>query len=258
MDSFKKEFSWKCFFAWKSFVKMSILYFIKEFPCKLTRDLQQKNYKRIACNFDLCSFYKGFPCNFFYVEIFCKFFPTFQTWIGFCSHFLSEIRKLENSVHNFFFDHPPLPPPSTIRQNKLPTRLVPRRLDNYGCIWDRLTQHYILDFIFHFSHFKNSVILYIQVFQCINFQIKLRKWKIFRWPLSVPIFRSNWGENFSNQIRWIGKFSEVEKFPVNRKIFHFTNFKKMVAKNGGEQKALGNKKRVRKIEKIAEKKLFEI
>ena len=75
----------------------------------------------------------------------------------------------------------------------------------------------------------------------------------------VPIFRSNWeGGNFSNKIRWIGKFSEVEKFPINRKIFHFTNFKKMVAKNGGEQKAVGNKKRVRKIEKIAEKKLFEI
>ena len=51
---------------------------------------------------------------------------------------------------------------------------------------------------------------------------------------------------------------EVEKFPINRKIFHFTNFKKLVAKNGGEQKAVGNKKRVRKIEKIAEKKLFEI
>ena len=29
----------------------------------------------------MCSFYKGFPCNFFfYVEILCKFFPDFQTW----------------------------------------------------------------------------------------------------------------------------------------------------------------------------------
>ena len=44
---------------------------------------------------------------------------------------------------------------------------------------------------------------------------------VVKW-LSVPIFRSNWeGGNFSTKIRWIGKFSEVEKFPINRKIFHF-------------------------------------
>ena len=49
----------------KSFVKLSLLNFIKEFPCKLIGDLQQKFYKRIPCNFDLGSFYKEFPWKFF-------------------------------------------------------------------------------------------------------------------------------------------------------------------------------------------------
>ena len=34
----------------------------------------------------------------------------------------------------------------------------------------------------------------------------------------------------------IGKFSEVEKFPRNRKIFHFTNFKKWWQKMGVNKK----------------------
>ena len=59
----------------------------------------------------------------------------------------------------------------------------------------------------------------------------------------MQIFRSNWeGGNFSNKIRWIGKFSEIDKFPINWEIFHFTNCKKMVAKNVGEQKVVGKKR----------------
>ena len=124
------------------------------------------------------------------------------------------------------------------------------------------------------SDISENFPLYIRALKWANFQIKLRRWKFnkIRWigkflevekfpinrkiihfisePLSVPIIRSNWeGGNFSNKIRWIGKFPEVEKFPINRKIFHLTNFKKMVAKNGGEQKAVGNKKKGEKNRK---------
>ena len=60
----------------------------------------------------------------------------------------------------------------SFRQYKLPTRLVPRRLEYKGCIWERLTRHYILDFIFHFSHFFKNSVIYIS------------------GPLSVPISNS--------------------------------------------------------------------
>ena len=66
----------------------------------------------------------------------------------------------------------------------------------------------------------------------------------------MPIFRLNGeGGNFSNKINEIRTFAEGEEFPINRKIFHFTNFKKSVAKNGGEEKAVGNKKKGEKNRK---------
>ena len=115
----------------------------------------------------------------------------------------------------------------------------------------------------HFSNLEKSdfffIILWIGLFtveEKFSMNRKISHFSFFFWfrtftisgPVSLPIFRPNGeGGNYSNKIRWIGIFSEAEKFPINRKIFHFTNFKKMVAKNGGEQKAVGNKKRVRKI-----------
>ena len=42
LGSFYKEIPWKFFFTWKSFVKLFLLNFIKEFPFKLIWDLQQK------------------------------------------------------------------------------------------------------------------------------------------------------------------------------------------------------------------------
>ena len=81
----------------KSCVKLSLFNFIKEFPCKLIGDLQQKFYKRIPFNFDLGSFYKEFPWkNFFTGKSFVKFFPIFKLESDFFPHFLSKIRKLEN------------------------------------------------------------------------------------------------------------------------------------------------------------------
>ena len=73
--------------------------------------------------------------------------------------------------------------------------------------------------IFHFSNFlENSEILYIRAYNCTKFQLEWRKWKIFHF-----------GENFStskfsSKITWIGTFARGEKFPINRKIFHFSNF----------------------------------
>ena len=84
---------WGEWFGGESFVKFSLLYFIKNSLLNWSGTSSRKIYKRIPCNFDLRSFYKGFPCNFFYVEIFCKFFPTFQTWIGFFSDFFLQNHK---------------------------------------------------------------------------------------------------------------------------------------------------------------------
>ena len=85
------------FFVRKSIVKLSLLNFIKEFSCKLIGDLQQIFYKRIPCNFDLGSFYKEFPWNFFFTgKSFVKIFRIFKLESDFFPHFLSKIRKLEN------------------------------------------------------------------------------------------------------------------------------------------------------------------
>ena len=158
-------------------------------------------------------------------------------------------------------DHPSHPIPShpipSIRQNKPLTRLVVKSYRGTPEV-----------------HMACGVPIFRSNWEGGNFSTKIR-WigkfsevekfpinrKIFHFisgPLSLPIFRSNWTGNFPNKIRWIRKFSEVDKFPINRKIFHLTNFKKMVAKNGGEQKAAGNKKKGEKNRKNRWKKLCEI
>ena len=48
-------------FRRKSFVKYVLLKFIKEFPLNCSRTSSRKIYKRIPFNFDMGSFYKGFP-----------------------------------------------------------------------------------------------------------------------------------------------------------------------------------------------------
>ena len=71
----------------------------------------------------------------------------------------------------------------------------------------------------------------------------------------MPIFRLNGeGGNFSNKINGIRTFAEGEEFPINRKIFHFSNFfkkvgvqksggKKVGVKKSGGKKSGGKKKR---------------
>ena len=86
----------------KSYVNIFLLYFIKEFLSKLIRDLQQKIYKRIACNFDMCSFYKGFPCIFFFTcKSFVKFFRLLKLESDFFPNFVSKIRNNENCENLF-------------------------------------------------------------------------------------------------------------------------------------------------------------
>ena len=78
---------------------------MKEFPCKLIGDLQQKIYKRIPFNFDWSSFYKELSWkNLFTGKSFVKFFPIFKLESDFFSHFLSKIRKLENCENLFPLD----------------------------------------------------------------------------------------------------------------------------------------------------------
>ena len=63
------------FFTRKSFVKYFLLKFIKEFPLNWSRTSSRKIYKRIPFNFDMGSFYKGFPWEFFFPrKSFVKFF----------------------------------------------------------------------------------------------------------------------------------------------------------------------------------------
>ena len=54
------------FFTRKSFVKYFILKFIREFPLNWPRTSSRKIYKRIPFNFDMGSFYKGFPWEIFF------------------------------------------------------------------------------------------------------------------------------------------------------------------------------------------------
>ena len=89
----------------KSFVKLSLLNFVKEFPYKLIGDLQQKFYKRIPCNFDLGSFYKEFPWEKkIKGKSFVKFFPTSKLEIEFHSHKKVALPKLDISGHIFILN----------------------------------------------------------------------------------------------------------------------------------------------------------
>ena len=66
----------------------------------------RKFYKRIPFNFDKCSFYKGFPWEIFFTrKSFVNFFWNFKLESDFFPHFLSKIRKLENSAHLFILNY---------------------------------------------------------------------------------------------------------------------------------------------------------
>ena len=90
----------------KSFEKYFFLKFTKEFPLNLSRTSSWKIYKRIPFNFDMGSFYKGFPWKkIFTRKSFVKNFRNFKLESDFFPHFLSKIRKLENSAHLFILDY---------------------------------------------------------------------------------------------------------------------------------------------------------
>ena len=66
----------------------------------------RKFYKRIPFNFDKCSFYKGFPWEFFFTrKSFVKFFWNFKLESDFFPHFFCKIRKLENSANLFILNY---------------------------------------------------------------------------------------------------------------------------------------------------------
>ena len=90
------------FFTRKSFVKFVLLILQRNFLVNWSETSSRKFYKRIPFNFDLGSFYKGFPLkNFFTRKTFVKFFPIIKLESDFFHHFLSKIRKDEN-CENFF------------------------------------------------------------------------------------------------------------------------------------------------------------
>ena len=94
------------FFKGKSFVWYFLLKFIREFPLNWSRTSSRKNYKRIPFNFDMGSFYKGFPWDFFFPrKSFVKFFWNFKLESDFFPPFLSKIRKLENCAHLFILNY---------------------------------------------------------------------------------------------------------------------------------------------------------
>ena len=69
-------------------------------------DLQQIFYEIIPFKLGLGSFYKEFPCNFFfYREIPLLFFPTLKFEIEFHSHKKVVSPKLENCAHLFFLSN---------------------------------------------------------------------------------------------------------------------------------------------------------
>ena len=89
--------------------------------------------------------------------------------------------------------------------------------------------------------------LYIRAFKGGKFQTKLRKWKVFQWnqmnkknfrnwknfrqtgrfPRYIQAFKCAklWTKSrsgiFSSKMKWSRKFIELEKFPRDRRIFHF-------------------------------------
>ena len=93
---------WGEWFGGESFVKFSLLYFIKNSLLNWSGTSSRKIYKRIPCNFDLCSFYKEFSWDFFFTwKSFVKFFRIFKLESDFFPHFFCKIRKLENCAHLF-------------------------------------------------------------------------------------------------------------------------------------------------------------
>ena len=94
------------FFTRKSFVKYFLFKFTKEFPLNWSMTSSRKNYKRIPFNFDKCSFYKGFPWEFFFTrKSFVKFFWNFKLESDFFPHFFCKIRKIENCAHLFILNY---------------------------------------------------------------------------------------------------------------------------------------------------------
>ena len=90
MSSFYKEFPCNFFFTWKSFVKI--------FP-NLKLEIEFHSHKKVVSpklencahlnivNFMCAKFQQNQRTFFFYMEILCKFFPTFKLGIGFFSDF---------------------------------------------------------------------------------------------------------------------------------------------------------------------------
>ena len=90
---------WVGWVVWgESFVKFSLLYFIKNSLLNWSGTSSRKIYKRIPCNFDLCSFYKEFSWDFFFTwKSFVKFFRIFKLESDFFPHFFCKIRKKSDS-----------------------------------------------------------------------------------------------------------------------------------------------------------------
>ena len=66
------------FFTRKLCVKLFLLNFKWEFLLNWSGTSNRKFYKRIPFNFDMGSFYKEFPCNFFLQGNPFTFFPNFE------------------------------------------------------------------------------------------------------------------------------------------------------------------------------------
>ena len=101
---------WGEWFGGESFVKCSLLYFIKNSLLNWSGTSSRKIYKRIPCNFDLCSFYKELSWDYFFTwKSFVKFFRIFKLESDFFPHFFA---KSENSkiVHIYFLwtSHDPI------------------------------------------------------------------------------------------------------------------------------------------------------
>ena len=85
---------WGEWFGGESFVKFSLLYFIKNSLLNWSGTSSRKIYKRIPCNFDLCSFYKEFSWDFFFTwKSFVKFFRIFKLESDFFPHFFLQNQK---------------------------------------------------------------------------------------------------------------------------------------------------------------------
>ena len=67
---------------------------MKEFPLNWSRTSSRKIYKRIPFDFDLSSFYKGFPWEIFFLrKSFVKFFWNFKLESDFSPHFFAKSEK---------------------------------------------------------------------------------------------------------------------------------------------------------------------